>query len=96
MNIEISNEQIEKLVEVEVHQQVDRWFSEIKNKYVIRDYVLKEAKQYVLNEIYNQDYQSIVKQQISEFTAEAVLDKVAQRISEDIAAAYADKYGGDW
>ena len=56
MNIEISNEQIEKLVEVEVHQQVDRWFSEIKNKYVIRDYVLKEAKQYVLNEIYNQDY----------------------------------------
>lgn len=93
MNIEISNEQIEKLVEIEVHKQVDRWFSEIKNKYVIRDYVLKEAKQYVLNEIYNQDYQSIVKQQISEFTAEAVLDKVAQRISEDIAAAYADKYG---
>ena len=93
MNIEISNEQIKKLVEAEVHQQVNKWFSEIKNKYVIRDYILNEAKKYVLKEINNQDYQSIVKQQISEFTAEAVIDKVAQRISEDIAAAYADKYG---
>lgn len=93
MNIEITNEQIEKLVEAEVHQQVNKWFSAIKNQNAIRDYILKEAKQYVLNEIYNQDYQLIVKQKISEFSAEVVLDKVAQHISEDIATAYADKYG---
>ncbi len=95
MNIEITNEQIEKLVEAEVHQQVNKWFSAIQNQNAIRDYILNEAKKYVWTEICNQDYQSIVKQRLSEFSAEAVLDKVAQRISEDIAAAYADKYG-DW
>lgn len=90
MNIEISNEMIEKLVEKEVRAQVQAWFDKDSNKYVIRGFINQEVTEIVNKEI---SHQQIDIQKIGQsFASEELFDKVAERLSEDIAGAYADRF----
>ena len=90
MNIEISNEMIEKLVEKEVKAQVQAWFSKDSNKYVIRDFINQEVTEIVKKEI---SCQQIDIQRIGQsFASKKLFEEVAGRLSSDIADAYADRF----
>lgn len=89
MNIEISNEFIEKIVEKRVGEYVKEWFRDNKNKYFIRETV----DRYVKAELTDMKYFDIVAEEARKITSKEVIQKVCDRVSEDIAGAYADKYG---
>lgn len=90
MNIEISDEQIEKILEKQISERVKTWFSQYNNKYVIQDHVERAVK----DELMNLEYKLIIQQEARKQITKQVLDKVCASISSDIAEAFADKYGG--
>ena len=89
MNIEISNEMIEQMVQKEVAQRVEKWFAQPNNKYLIRECVDKA----VISELRKFDYQKIANDAAKEKVNKAMMDKVCARISSDIAEAYSEKFG---
>ena len=92
MNIEISNEMIEQMVQVEVQERVAKWFNDNKNKYIIREYVGREVKALVENEL--RDLHPIdIKGIANNLGKDLVANKCAESICDAIAYAFADKYG---
>jgi len=89
MNIEISKEDIEKIVEEHVKAYVKEWFRDNSHKYLIRELV----NRYVKAELTDTKYSDIIEEEARKITSEQVIKMVCDRISEDIAGAYADKYG---
>ena len=89
MNIEISDEQIEKILEKQISERVRTWFAQDKNKYVIRDFTHQE----VVKELRNYKYENIVREESRKQINDIVIGKVCARISDDIASAFAEKYG---
>lgn len=90
MNIEISNEMIEKLVEKEVKARVQSWFSKDENKGIIRYFLNKEIQGTVEKEISRQ--QIDIQKVGQSFVSKELFKEVAERLSEDIAGAYADRF----
>lgn len=89
MNIEISDEQIEKLLEKEIGKKVNAWFQQDENKYVIRDYTHQAVKKELENFRYTDIAITAANKQINE----AMVEKVCARVSWDIAKAFAERYG---
>ena len=89
MNFEISDEQIARIVQEQVRDRVNKWFADNTNKYLIRDYV----RQAVEKELSDYHYGQIVQEEARKQISTEVLDRVCSRVSNDIASAFADKYG---
>ena len=90
MNIEISNEMIEKLVEKEVKAQVQKWFSKDENDGIIRYFLNKEVQGIAEKEISR--HQIDIQKIGQSFVSEELFNKVAKRLSEDIADAHSDRF----
>lgn len=90
MNIEISDELIEKLLEDEINKRVNTWFQQDEHEYIIREY----TNQAVMKELRDFRYDKIVRDEARKQINETVVDKVCARVSQDIAKAYSEKYGG--
>lgn len=88
MNIDISDEMIEKIVEKQVAEKVKDWFS----KNTLKDVVYKV----VTHELYGKDscdfYDSTIREEAKKLMSKEVLDGVCRRISADIADAVAEKF----
>ena len=89
MNIEISDEQIQKILEKQISERVKTWFAQKENKYVIRDYVNKAVE----CELRDFNYEAIAMDAAKEKVTKDMMDKICNSISYDIASAYAEKYG---
>lgn len=89
MNIEISDEQIEKLLEKQISERVRTWFQQDEHKYIIREY----THQAVLKELEKFEYNRIVREEARNQINKTVIDRVCARVSQDIADAFAEKYG---
>lgn len=89
MNIEISDEQIERLLEKQISERVNTWFQQNEHKYIIREY----TNQAVMKELQNFEYERIVRDEARKQINKTVIDGVCARVSRDIADAFAEKYG---
>lgn len=89
MNVEISKEDIEKIVEKHVGEYVKEWFRDNKNKYFIREVIDRCVKA----ELEDIKYSDIIAEEARKITSKEVVQRVCDRVSSDIAGAYADKYG---
>lgn len=89
MNIEISDEQIEKLLEKQISERVRTWFQQDEHKYIIREYTNKA----VMKELENFEYNKIVREEARKQINGTIVDRVCARVSQDIADAFAEKYG---
>lgn len=91
MNIEISNEQIEKLVYKAVNERVKTWFGEPKNKYFIRDAIIKAVDVEVSKRV---DETTIdIPKLASSLASKELAEKITDNIGYNIAAILAEKYG---
>ena len=88
MQIELTDEMIQQLVKDEVKEKVAQFFKEKTTKSLIREY----TEQFVRRELEKYNYSQEITNRAKELTTDHVLNKVAERISCDIASAYADKY----
>ena len=88
MQIELTDEMIQQLVKEEVKAKVTRFFEDGSTKYLIREYIDQNIK----SQLKSLDIYRMACDKAKELTTEHVLNKVAERISEDIAEAYSDKY----
>lgn len=91
MNIEISDEQIEKLVHKAVNERVKSWFGETKNKYFIRDAIIRAVDVEVAKRI---DKTTIdIPKLVSSLASKELAEKITDNIGYNIAAIFAEKYG---
>lgn len=88
MQIELTDAMVQQLVKEEVKAKVTQFFEEGSAKYLIRDYIDQNIKE----ELKNLDIRDMISDKANELTTEHVLNKVAERVSMDIAEAYSDKY----
>lgn len=91
MNVEISDEQIEKLVSKAVNERVKTWFGEPKNKYFIRDAIIKAVGVEVTKRI---DETTIdIPKLVSSLASKELAEKITDNIGYTIANIFAEKYG---
>jgi len=91
MNVEISDEQIEKLVHKAVNERVKNWFGEPKNKYFIRDAIIKAVNVEVSKRI---DETAIdIPKLVSSLATKELAEKITDNIGYNIASIFAEKYG---
>ena len=91
MNIEISNEQIEQMIKKAVNERVKTWFEEPKNKYFIRDTIVKAVEVEVCKKV---DESMIdIPKLASSLVSKELAEKVADNIGYNIATIFAEKYG---
>lgn len=89
MNIEISDEQIEKLLNKQINERVKMWFHD----HDLNSLVRSTVDDIVTMELNSYDYKAMFNKEASNVMNEKILEGVCARISNDIARAYADKYG---
>lgn len=90
MNIDINDEMIEKMLEGQIKAKIDNWFMKqgsVANvlKGCIHDVVMKELSGF--------EYEDVIREEARALINKDVMDRVCNRISDDIARAFADKYG---
>lgn len=91
MNIEISNEQIEQMISKAVNERVKTWFGEEKNKYFIRNAVVKAVEVEVCKRV---DESMIdIPKLASSLASKELAEKITDNIGYNIAAIFAEKYG---
>ena len=88
MNIDISNEMIEQILEKQIREKVKEWFAQNNHKYVIKEFIEKSVSK-ELNEF---EYMEVIREEARKQTSKEVINGVCRRISMDIAEAFADKY----
>lgn len=88
MNIEISDEMIEQMLEKQIGEKVKAWFSQNKHENIIKDFVQKA----VLKELDGYKYEDVIREEARKQVNKDVADRVCARISYDIADAIADKF----
>ena len=91
MNIEVSNEMIENIARDLIKERVKQFFNTETNKNFIRKTVNSEVQRIVAAEL--RDRHIDIKKIAGEYTTRDLFNRVAEQISEDIAEAYAYKYG---
>ncbi len=89
MNIEISDEQIEKLLNKQINERLKMWFHD----HDLNSLVRSTVDDIVTMELNSYDYKAMFNKEASNVMNEKILEGVCTRISNDIARAYADKYG---
>ena len=91
MNIEISNEQIEQMIAKAVNERVKTWFGEEKNKYFIRDAIVKAVDVEVSKRV--DDSMIDIPKLVSSFASKKLAEEITENIGYNIAAIFAEKYG---
>jgi hypothetical protein len=91
MNVEIADEQIERLTQLAIQGKVNAWFNKDENKYVIRDMLRQYVKAFVETKLskYNPDVEELVKK----VEKERFVEQLTQGIAEAIADEFCDRYG---
>ena len=91
MNIEISNEQIEQLINKAVNERVKTWFGEPSNKYFIRDAIVNAVGVEVCKRV---DESMIdIPKLASSLASKELAEKITDNIGHNIASIFAEKYG---
>ena len=85
MQIKVDDAIIHEAVKGEVKHQVTQWIAN--NPKVIEQEVRKEIYDQV-----NRKYFDIIKDKAEEIASEEVVERVCNRISTDVARAYAERY----
>ncbi len=93
MQIEISDEQINGIVGSIIETRVDAWFKDGKNKYVIREMVAQAVNTKLGTPEYSKLIREEAENSAKNLCTKDVVKKICDRVSYDIAEAYADKYG---
>ena len=92
MQIEISDAQIEKIISRTIKARVDVWFSDAKSKYIIKEMV----DNYVSSKLGTDEYRQLIQEEAikcaNKICTKDVVNKVCERVSCDIAEAFAEKY----
>ena len=91
MNIEISDKMIEGIARDLIKERVKQFFNMETNKNFIRNTINSEVQRMVSSEL--RDKHIDIKKIAGEYTTKDLFNRVAEQISEDIAEAYACKYG---
>lgn len=91
INIEISNEQIEQMIKEAVNERVKTWFGEPKNKYSIRDAIIKAVDVEVSKRV--DDSMIDIPKLASSLASKELAEKIIDNIGYNIAAIFAEKYG---
>ena len=91
MNIDVSDELIEKIARDLIKERVKQFFNTEANKNFIRNAINSEVRRTVDAELY--DRRIDIKEIAKSYTATGLFDRIADQISRDIAEAYAYKYG---
>ena len=89
MNIDITDEMIEQMVAKEVEKEVKVWFAQTKHEHIVTYYVEKAVEQ----ELRGYKYTDVIQEEARKLINKTVMDRVCNQISDDIAQAFADKYG---
>lgn len=90
MAVEISNEQIEQMIEKAVNERVKTWFGDEKNKYFIRDAIIKAVDTEVSKRV--NDSMVDIPKLASSLTSKELAEKIADNIGYNIASIFAEKY----
>lgn len=91
MNIEISNEQIEQLIEKAVNERVKTWFGEPSNKYFIRDAIVTAVNVEACKRV---DESMIdIPKLASSLASKELAEKITENIGYKIASIFAEYYG---
>jgi len=90
MNIEISNEQIEQMIKKAVNERVKTWFGEEKNKYFIRDAIIKAVNVEIFKRV--DDSKIDIPKLASSLASKELAEKITDNIGYNIAAIFAEKY----
>ena len=91
MNIEISNEQIEQLVEKAVNERVKTWFREPSNKYFMRDAIITAVNAEACKRV---DESMIdIPKLASSLASKELAEKITENIGYKIASIFAEYYG---
>ena len=91
MNIEISNEHIEQLINKAVNERVKTWFGEPSNKYFIRDAIIKAVDAEVCKRV---DESMIdIPKLASSIASRELAEKITDNIGYNIASIFAERYG---
>ncbi len=93
MQIEISNEKIEGIVADIIKARVDAWFNDGKNKYIIRDTVASTISAKLGTPEFSKLLNEEAKISAKNICTKDIVKKICDRISYDVASAFADKYG---
>lgn len=91
MNIEISNEQIEQMVKKAVNERVKTWFEEPKNKYFIRDAIVRAVNVEVSERVDESNFD--IPKLASSLASKELAEKITDNIGYSIATIFAEKYG---
>ena len=90
MNIEISNEQIEEIIDKMVQERVKNWFKDPNNKYYIRNAIVKAVEAEVHNRI-NESMIDIPKL-VSSLASKDLAEKITENVGQNIARYFVEKY----
>lgn len=94
MNIDVSDELIEKIARDLIKERVKQFFNMESNKNFIRNAINSEVKRAVDAELYNKRID--IEKMAKSYATPELFAMVANRISGDIAYAYSEKYGSDY
>lgn len=91
MNVEISDEQIERIIEKAVNERVKTWFGDPQNKYFIRDETIKAVNVEVSERVNNSMID--IPKLASSLASKKLAEEITDNIGYNIAAIFAEKYG---
>lgn len=94
MNIDVSDELIEKIARDLIKERVKQFFNTETNKNFIRNAINSEVKRVV--EVELRDRRIDIEKMAKSYGTPELFAMVASRISSDIAYAYSEKYGSDY
>lgn len=94
MNIDVSDELIEKIARDLIKERVKQFFNTETNKNFIRNAINSEVKRVI--EVELRDRRIDIEKMAKSYATPELFAMVASRISGDIAYAYSEKYGSDY
>lgn len=90
MNIEISNEQIERMIEKAVNERVKTWFGDPENRFFIRNAIVNAVDAEVFKRV--DDSKIDIPKLASSLALKELAEKITDNIGYNIAAVFAEKY----
>ena len=93
MQIEINDEQVKEIVNSLIKDKVDAWFKDGKNKYIIRETVAQAVDTKLGTPEYSKILREEAENSAKNICTKDVVKQVCDRVSYDIAEAFAEKYG---
>jgi hypothetical protein len=94
MNIDVSDELIEKIARDLIKERVKQFFNTETNKNFIRNAINSEVKRIV--EVELRDRRIDIEKMAKSYAEQKLFECIAGQISRDIAEAYSEKYGSDY